>query len=395
LKKTIQNPVLRAFCTYSFVTLRLLFLYMKSVYSILLLLLLTAPFAEATHLKGGEIIATHISGQGYKIRVRLYVDQGLGGTGEFKNTINVCMGDGNVISVPRVSVGPATLPGNVVVTEYEAGYTYPSSGIYQISYADDQRSDNVVNLPNASGTIQFIWTVIDTQQQNSTPVMPYLSFEAGVRQVFSIDVKPTVTDNDSITVKVARLSKPSPGTCGVRMLDHGYLFPNEISATGTFKVDAVQKKLVWTAPETVGNYLYAMTVSEWRNGVRISESYREGLVTVIDKPGEKVDVPPYESAEYGGLITSTPAVTSSEVSMAIQAYPVPTESFVTVKAYSKQRAIIRLQLIDMKGRVLKEIASKTPEIAFQEEFDMHNLARGMYIIRASNAKDSVTQKVLR
>lgn len=366
---------------------------MKSVYSILLLILLSAAFAEATHLKGGEIMATHVSGQSYKIKVRLYLDQSLGGIGEYPPTISVCMGDGNVIDLPKTSV--SVLPGNVVNTEYEAGYTYRSSGIYQISYANDQRASDILNLPGSLGSIQFIWTVIDTQQPNSTPVLPFLSFEAGVRQVFSVDLKPTVADNDSITAKVVRLSKPSPGTCGVRMVDHSYLFPNEVSASGTFKVDAAQKKLVWTAPEVAGKYLFAIVVAEWRDGARISETYREGLVTVTDRPGETVEIPPYESSEYGGLITSAPVVTSSEVSMAIQAYPVPTENFVTVKAYSKQRAIIRLQLIDMNGRVLHEIASKTPEITVQVEFDMRNLTQGMYLIRASNAKDSVTQKVLR
>ncbi|MGG7663712.1 T9SS type A sorting domain-containing protein [Dyadobacter sp. BHUBP1] len=368
---------------------------MKSVYSILLLILLSVTFAKATHLKGGEIMATYLSGQSYKIKVRLYIDQHFGGTGETANTISVCMGDGNVVDLPRVVSGIEPLPGNVIVAEYEGSYTYGSSGIYQISYANDQRSAEILNLPNSLGTSQFIWTVINTQQPNSTPILPYLSFEAGVRQVFSVDLKPTVADNDSITVRAVRLSKPSPGTCGVRMLDHSYLFPNEISATGTFKVDAAQKKLVWTAPEVVGNYLFAVVVTEWRDGVKISESYREGMVTVIDKPGDTVEIPPYESSEYGGVITSTPAVSSSEVSMAIQAYPVPTENFVTVKAYSKQRAIIRLQLIDMNGRILTEIASKTPEISVQEVFDMRNLTRGMYLIRASNAKDSVTQKVLR
>lgn len=387
--KTNRSRVLNIY----FVTSRLLFLYMKSVYSILLLILLSATFAEATHLKGGEIIATNVSGQSYKIKVRLYLDQHAGGPALPMSPIRVCMGDGNVVDLPMLMA--AVLPGNVIAAEFEGGYAYGSSGIYQISYANDQRSSDILNLPNSLGSTQFIWTVIDTQQPNSTPLLPFLEFVAGVRQVFSIDLKPIVADNDSITAKVVRLSKPSPGTCGVRMVDHSYLFPNEVSASGTFKVDAAQKKLVWTAPEVAGNYLFAMVIVEWRDGARISESYREGMVTVTDRPGETVQVPPYESSEYGGVITSTPVVTSSEVSMAIQAYPVPTESFVTVKAYSKQRAIIRLQLIDMKGRVLTEIASKAPEIAVQEEFDMRNLARGIYLIRASNAKDSVTQKVLR
>lgn len=366
---------------------------MKSVYSILLLILLSAH-AHATHLRGGEILASHVSGQTYNIKVRLYLDVENGeGAVNSLNSVTVCMGDGAVKDLPRTSI--TAISNKVSVGEFQISYTFPTSGIYQLSMALDNRTGQILNLPNAQNTPQFLWTVLDTQQQNSTPVLPDLEFEAGVRQVFSIDLKPTVTDNDSITIKVARLSKPSPGTCGVRMLDHSYLFPNEISATGTFKVDAAQKKLVWTAPEVVGNYLFAMIVAEWRDGVKISESYREGMVTVIDRPGDSVEIPPYESSEYGGVIASTPAVSSSEVSMAIQAYPVPTENFVTVKAYSKQRAIIRLQLIDMNGRILTEIASKTPEISVQEVFDMRNLARGMYLIRASNAKDSVTQKVLR
>lgn len=367
--------------------------YMKSVYGILLLILLSA-YAHGSHLRGGEILASHVSGQTYNIKVRLYLDTQSGqGAVDALSAVTACMGDGGIKDLPRTSL--TAISNKVSVGEYQATYTYPSSGIYQISVALENRTGQILNLPQSAMTSQFLWTVIDTQLSNATPVLPYLEFEAGVRQVFSVDLKPTVADNDSITAKVVRLSKPSPGTCGVRMVDHSYLFPNEVSANGTFKVDAAQKKLVWTAPEVVGNYLFAMVIVEWRDGARISESYREGMVTVIDRPGETVEIPPYESSEYGGVITSTPVVTSPEVSMAIQAYPVPTENFVTVKAYSKQRAIIRLQLIDMNGRVLTEIASKAPEIAVQEVFDMRNLAQGMYLIRASNAKDSVTQKVLR
>lgn len=366
---------------------------MKSVYGILLLILLSA-YAHASHLRGGEILASHVSGQTYNIKVRLYLDTQNGQSAvDALNSVTACMGDGGVKDLPRTSI--TAISNGVSVGEFQASYTYPSSGIYQISVALEARTSQILNLPQSEMTSQFLWTVIDTQLSNSTPILPYLEFVAGVRQVFSVDLKPTVPDNDSITAKVVRLSKPSPGTCGVRMVDHSYQFPNEISSSGTFKVDATQMKLVWTAPEVVGNYLFAMVVIEWRNGAKISESYREGVVTVIDRPGDTVEIPPYESSEYGGVVTSTPIVTSSEVSMAIQAYPVPTESFVTVKAYSKQRSIIRLQLIDMNGRVVTEIASKAPEISVQEEFDMRNLARGMYLIRASNAKDSVTQKVLR
>lgn len=368
---------------------------MKSVYGILLCLFLTASFAQATHLKGGEIIATNISGQTFSIKARLYLDMQNGeGAANAMTSVTACMGDGNTKELIRTRITPLPLS-HVSVAEFEAKYTFPSAGIFQIAISLDNRSGGMLNLPNALGTSQFIWTVIDTQSPNSTPVLPYLAFVAGVRQVFTIDLKPTVLDPDSISARVARVSKPSPGACGVRMLDHTYLFPNEISATGTFKIEPATNQLVWKAPEMIGEYIFAMVITEWRNGLKVSESYREGVISVIDKPGETVQVPPYESSEHGGVITSVPQGKSVEMTMAVEAYPVPTQDFVTVKAYSKKRAIIRLELIDMNGRIVREIASRTPEILVQEEFDMRNLVKGMYLIRASNATDTVTQKVVR
>jgi hypothetical protein len=365
---------------------------MKSVYRIILLLLLVTPLCYATHIKGGEISASYVSAQTYTIKVRLYLDAQIG-EGAAQSTVNVCFGDGSTKEFTRTQAGP--VPGtNVLYSDYTGTHTYPAIGTFQLSVSIQNRTSGLINLPNSDQSSFFLWTVINTELANNTPVMPLPIFEAGVRQLFSIDLKPLVPDQDSITVKVARLSKASPGTCGVRMLDHTYLFPNEISSSGVFKVDASKKKLIWQAPEVVGNYAYAMVVSEWRDGIIISETYREGLISVIDRPGETVEVLPYESSEFGGLITSAPNVDSPEVSMAVEAYPVPSEDFVTVKAYSKTRAVIRLQLIDIKGRIIREITSKSPVILMQEEFDVRNLNRGLYIIRADNSAHSVTQKIL-
>ncbi|MCF0048768.1 T9SS type A sorting domain-containing protein [Dyadobacter sp. LJ53] len=367
---------------------------MKSVYKVFLLILLASPLCLATHIRGGEIMASHVSGQNYNIKVRLYFDLSTGQQAANAQTgVLVCFGDGSTKEFQRSKM--EQLPGNVLVADYDGSHTYASAGTFQISVSLENRTPGVLNLPNSGDTRAFFWTVINTQVSNSTPVLPNLSFEAGVRQLFTINLKPTVADVDSISVKLPRLSKPSPGECGVRMLEHSYVYPNEISATGTFKVIPSVNQLVWQAPEVLGNYIFAMVVSEWRDGVIISESYREGLITVTDKPGPTVDIPPYESAENGGLITSTPNVKSAEVSMAIEAYPVPTETFITVKAYSKKRSVVTLQLIDIKGRVLREIKSNGPVISIQEEFDMRSLAEGIYIIKAANEKDAVSQKVLR
>ncbi len=368
---------------------------MKSVYILFLSILFLAPICQATHLKGGEIRAEHINGQTYKITVRLYLDAQIGaGATAAQSSVPVCFGDGNTSELQRASSTPLSDNSGILVTDYIGTYTYPASGTYQISSTVDNRSTGMLNLENSGSSFVFLWTVINTQLANSTPALPYLSFNAGIRQMFSVDLKPTMADADSISIRLQKLSKPSPGTCGVRMIEHAYKYPNEISNSGTFKILAAEKKLVWQAPEIAGSYLFAMVVDEWRDGIVISQTYREGTIEVTDRPGPTVEVPPYESVENGGPITSTPG-TSPEISMSVEAYPVPTQDFLTVKAYSKKRSLIKLQLIDLSGRVIREISSDTPVINMQEELDMRNLSKGVYLIRAANDVESVSKKVVR
>lgn len=341
-------------------------------------------------------MASQVSGQTYNIKVRLYLNTDVGQLAtNAQNAVTVCFGDGSIKDFTRTSVTP--IPGNnkVVVADYDGQYTYPAAGTFQISTIIDNRSANLLNLENSRATSAFLWTVINTQVGNSTPVLPYLTFEAGVRQVFSVDLKPTVNDADSITIRLPRLSRASPGTCGVRMEDNSYMYPNEVSASGTFKVLPLENKLVWQAPEKVGTYIFAMITDEWRNGIIISQSYREGIIVVSDKPGRIVDIPPYESASIpGGVITSVPNPDSQEISIAIEAYPIPADKLVTARVYSKSRSVIKLQLVDLNGRMLRQIDSKIPVIQMEGEFDLSNLAKGLYLIRANNDKESVTKKIV-
>jgi hypothetical protein len=367
---------------------------MRSISRLLVLNVLLSPLCYATHYRGGEIIATHVTGQTYKIKARMYIDINYGAGSDPLLPLQICMGDGNTIDVPRVSSQPLPNDGTIGVQEFEGTYTYGSSGSFQISTSPEKRSLNYTNFTQTDGHPALIWTVINTQQGNSTPVLPYLNFQAGVRQVFTIDLKPAVPDQDSISVVVQRISRISPGTCSVRMKEQNYQFPNEISSSGTFRVEPALKQLVWRAPEMVGVYIYAMVVLEWRDGIAISESYREGSIYVTDRPGPTVEVPPYQSAEYGNPITSIPKVSSPEISLIIDAYPVPAEHHVTVRAYSKQKAIVKLQLVDIRGRIIQEKATINPETSILEEFDMRKLPPGIYFIKASNSTDIVSQKLI-
>lgn len=370
---------------------------MTYFYKIAIFILLLSPCCFATHITGGEIRASYVSGQTYKISVLLYFDIVNGAAAvNAQNDIQACMGDGNVITISRASSYALSDSSGIGVGLYEANYTYPSSGTFQISVSESTRT-NALNFPEATSSPFFIWTVLNTQMSNVTPVLPNLNFKAAVRQVFSLDLKATVSDADSISARIQKLSKPSPGTCGVRSLEQSFTFPNDVTKNGTFKINRADKKLVWTAPEQVGRYLYAMVVDEWRDGIKISETYREGTIFVTDKAGPSVEIPPYVYAQEAGdeVITSIPKLDTPEASIAVEAFPIPTADFITVKAYSKNRSVIRLQVIDLQGRVLQEIKSSAPEIAIQRQFDLSNYAKGIYLIRAVNDNESVTQKILR
>ena len=367
---------------------------MNIIYKILLLSLLFLPGAYATHLMGGEIRAVHISGQTFRISVHVYLDLVNGSNAaDVMQTVNVCFGDGSTSELPRSNT--TRLPDfPAAVAIFEKTYTFSSSGKFQISASVSSRSP-YLNLPNAISENLFLWTVIDTYSPNNSPILPYPLIAAGVKQVFAIDLKPLVADNDSISISLQTVSKPSPGTCGVRSLQTSFFYPNDLTKNGTFKVDSKNKKLVWNAPELAGNYVYAFIVNEWRDGIIISQSYHEGTIVVTDRSGEAVSIPQYEPA--GAFITSVPISTlaSPEISMKLDAYPIPTEDILNFKVYSKKRSNIKVQLINLQGKVLKEISSKEQAILFEEAFDIHILSKGIYILKASNELESVSQKIIR
>ena len=361
---------------------------------IVVIFLFCSAASYATHLKGGEIRVTHISNLTYKATAFVYFDAGSAMT-NVEPELMMCMGDGQVIKAARQSL--TTLPGlaSTSIGIYEATYTYPASGRYQISASIANRNSGILNFSNSELLPMFLWTIFDTSLGNSTPASPDLQFTGGVRQLFTQNLKVTDVNGDSVSFHLQKLSRAFPGTCGIRSTDQSYIYPNEVNKSGTLKIDQVTKKLIWNAPAQAGNYSIAYVVDEWRNGIIISQTYREGLITVSDKPGEKVDIPAFEYPADNGVVTALPYLESPEISIAVEAYPVPTDDFVNVKAYSKSRSVITLQLIDMQGRILQQIKSHSAEILIQEQFDLRDYPKGMYLIRAENDMESVTQKILR
>ena len=372
---------------------------MSTFYRIIFFLCLSSSASYATHLLGGEIRAENVSGQTYKISAQLYFDVSPGGLGssDAQNMIKLCFGDGNTADVQRTSYTKLSGDQNgITIGTYEVTYTYPSSGIFQISTNVTNRTGNLLNFTNAELSEMFLWTVINTQVQNSTPILPTPIFSAGAKQIFTVDLKPVVTDADSITAHLQKLSKSSPGTCGVRSINEKYAYPNEVSKKGTFAVDRTNNKLVWNAPELLGNYIYAVVIDEWRNGVKISETYREGLILVTDKAGPTVEIPAYVPVNEAGIVSAIPDADVENLSLVVEAFPVPTEDFLTVRVNSVAPTTLRVQVINLDGQIVREIKTGTKMTQWSQQIDLRRITKGLYMIRVINDQGKfATRKIVR
>lgn len=373
---------------------------MSTFYKIAFFLCLCSSATYATHLLGGEIRATNISALTYKISAQIYFDVSPGGgptAADSQSAILLCFGDGNTADVQRTSYTKLTGDQNgIAVGTYDVTYTYPSAGIFQISTNITNRTANLLNLVNSELSQMFLWTVINTQVINSTPVLPVPIFSAGAKQIFAIDLKPTVTDTDSTTAHLQKLSKTSPGTCGVRSLNDTYIYPNDVSRKGIFAIDQVNKKLIWNAPELLGNYIYAVVIDEWRSGVKISETYREGLITVTDKPGPTVEIPAYVPANGIGVVTAIPDTDAENLSMIVEAFPVPTDDFLTISVNSITPTTLRVQVINLDGQIVRETKTNTKEIQWSQQMDLRKVTKGLYIIRVIDDQGNfATKKIVR
>jgi hypothetical protein len=359
------------------------------------ILISVGSIAHATQIQGGEIRVTGLSPLKYRISVLVYFDMNQGAsTAAPQTSVQLCMGDGQIVSASQTSF--SSLPNSrSSIGVYETEYSYTEAGTYQISSAIENRSAGILNLPGDPASSLFLWTVLNTELANTTPVLPFFQFEAGIGQPFMLDLTPTDAEGDSVSYRIQKISKPSPGSCGVRSVDRNFVYPNDVSKSGIFKIDQTNKKLIWNSPTQVGSYLIAFVVLEWRNGIIISETYREGVINAVERPGETAVLPPYEEASDGVIPPSLPHLPSPEISMAIEAYPVPAEDVVTVKVYNQSQSYITLELIDLKGRILQSFKSPAPQTSFQQEIVIRNYAKGIYLIRAKNGRESVSQKIMR
>lgn len=248
---------------------------------ILILTILTVTAVYGTHNRAGEILYEHVSGYKYKITLYTYTYTP-SAANETRDSLEMQWGDNTTDLIPRVSED--FLPGDYTKNTYIGYHTYSGPGSYDLIMEDPNRNAGVDNIPNSVNVVFAVKTTLLIDGiigSNSTPQLlnpPYDS--AAVGHVFIHNPSAYDKDGDSISYKLATCLT----TDGEAISNYSYP-----EYSDSLVVDAYTGDLIWASPVSEGTYNIAMTIEEWRDGIRIGEVERDMQIDVFKAKNN----PPY------------------------------------------------------------------------------------------------------
>jgi hypothetical protein len=375
---------------------------MKTVL-LLFLVLLSIEDIQATHLLGGYIQATPVSGSSltYQISAVLYMDEGTGRTAANQaSSIDICLGDGITVTAIRTSrVFNNTQTSSI--NSYILIHTYSGPGTYTLTTSVSNRSSVNKTIPIANNLPLILSTTFTTNTVaiNQTPAAGFspVGFRIGVNSKAVLALKATDPEGDSL---VYGLTKPlttliSSQSCTGQAVP-SYQYPNDVTRRGTFKLNSRTGELVWDTPVEVGLYSVALTISEYRNGVLISQTTQEITLFVDDLPGTPGVTPPYEPAIQGvanGLVTATASY--SDTDFLLTTFPSPVDDLLQVVIQTSNLSSPMVELADVNGRILHKLVFNRVARQHEQVIGMDSLTPGVYILRVSLGERSISRKIIK
>jgi hypothetical protein len=249
----------------------------------LLFLLLFSCFSNAlfaTHYRAGEIRYEQIAAMQYRITVITYTKESA--VVADRDSILLEFGDGTRAWVARINGMGISLGNNIQYNEYVTTHTYTAFGTYLASMQDINRSSNILNIDNGFSEVPFylesmiLVRAASFGTNNSVHLLQPPIDIAQISQPFAHNPSAFDADGDSIVYELIAplrsVNTPVPN----------YVFPNFIPAGGSnsFTLNATTGDILWTAPQTAGEYSIAMRIKEFRNGILIGNTVRDMQVLV-------------------------------------------------------------------------------------------------------------------
>jgi gliding motility-associated-like protein len=276
-----------------------------------ILLFIASLHLSALHIVGGDITYEYLGNDQYLVTLKVYRDcNSINGApfdipatvGVF-NSQNVLvqtisMSGLQITNIPPVISNPClAAPPNVCVEEgvYSEIVTLPAiPGGYTLAYQRCCRNVTIDNLllPGDQGATYFTSIPNHSNLQNSSPVFndfPPIAICTGDQ--LSFDHSATDLDGDSLVY-----SFTSPFTGGTSMMPMpvppanppyntvnfgaGYSAQNAIPGNPAFAINPTTGLLTGTANQ-IGQYVMGVLVEEYRNGVKIGETFRDFQFNVV------------------------------------------------------------------------------------------------------------------
>ncbi|MBC3786117.1 T9SS type A sorting domain-containing protein [Spirosoma utsteinense] len=362
------------------------------------LILFSIQTAYATHLRGGYIQArsTSTTALTYEVTVRLFLDEVQGSVATAGlDQLSLCFGDGSTQSVVRTSrvwMNDKTIS----INTYRITHTFAGPGTYTLSTALQTRSMSR-NIPGLTDQYPLVlYTTLSTGGSNQTPTLtvPETGFQAATNQRLVFPLETIDTEGDSLVYSLTR-PRTTVGTdvCS-RQLVESYQYPNDVARQGTFTLANRTGIITWDTPVEQGNYSLAITVSEYRNGIQISQSLIEVSLVVVDRPGLPGTIPPYEPAlEGNGPVTGLTDYRDDAVQLTVFPNPVDDRLQVVVQSSNPTRATIRL--MDVSGRLLHELPFKRLARRHEQMISLDSLTPGTYLVQVDVNGKKLSEKVVK
>ncbi|WP_415161338.1 PKD domain-containing protein [Parafilimonas sp.] len=283
---------------------------------------LLAQYALAHHVKGGYIHYEYVgvgstSGTSkYKVTVTVFYGCGIegprtsvtliaknGATGSqvlsttistttsttaTKKSFSSCM-----VNPPTICYEIYTYVTTITLTDIESGYV--------LAVTDQYRTDNIINIASSSSTGIAITATIpgnsgNDYHENASPVFEFedtaiVCYKEAFKYQFSAS---DPVDNDSISYAFGNgLNNTSSSTSpffASLTYNSGYSGASPMGSSVT--IDAQTGLISGTAPATTGEYVIAVYVKEWRNGVLIDSVKKELQIYVYNCSLTAADLDP-------------------------------------------------------------------------------------------------------
>ena len=265
---------------------------MKKLFTTLLIGLISLS-TYATHLMGGQIVATNLGGYDYEIKLTAYRDT-IGIPMATAAMFEISMDSAGVnlpiyfLTIPADSMSGGLVMGvsaayGVEVYTYTDTVTLPGDGYYTISWQDCCRNVAIINMASSAAENFALSTsfTVNSLSPNSSP--SYLSLPVAYLPsdtLWQYNPLPFDPDGDSLTWSLTTpLGNSVSGmpVLGYQFLDDTTLYSN---SSNPFSLDPITGELSWNA-KMHGNFVAAFLIEEYRNGIKIGEMRRDMQFIVV------------------------------------------------------------------------------------------------------------------